>query len=84
MRAAQLKEYGDPVANVDVVDIGEPAPPGPNEVLIQVLYAAVNPADLLLAMGYYAVKPSLPSVIGNEGVGKVLEVGARRVQRQSR
>src|ERR1700730_519396 len=76
MRAAQLKEYGDPVANVDVVDIGEPAPPGPNEVLIQVLYAAVNPADLLLAMGYYAVKPSLPSVIGNEGVGKVLEVGA--------
>ena len=75
MRAALLKEYGDPVANIEVVDMAEPASPGTDEVLVLVEYAPVNPADVLLLMGYYAVKPTLPSVAGNEGVGTVLSVG---------
>ncbi|MDB5527289.1 MAG: alcohol dehydrogenase [Devosia sp.] len=75
MRAIQLNSYGDPIENVDVVDIPEPAAPGPGEVLVGMEYAPVNPADLLLAMGYYTVKPALPSVIGNEGVGTVLALG---------
>src|SRR5258707_8013642 len=75
MRAAQLSSYGDPVANVTFVNIPEPPAPKSGEVLVGMEFAPVNPADLLLAMGYYAVKPTLPSIIGNEGVGKVIAIG---------
>jgi NADPH:quinone reductase-like Zn-dependent oxidoreductase len=75
MIAVQLNAYGDPVENVEIVNVPEPNAPGLNEVLIGLEYSPINPADLLLAMGYYAVKPTLPSIIGNEGVGKVIAVG---------
>ena len=35
----------------------------------------MNPADMNTIQGTYAVKPKLPAVPGNEGVGIVLEVG---------
>src|SRR2546427_12248453 len=31
--------------------------------------------DLYLIQGVYPVRPSLPSVVGNEGVGRVLAIG---------
>jgi NADPH:quinone reductase-like Zn-dependent oxidoreductase len=43
--------------------------------LIAVDYALINFSDLLVARGLYALRPDLPSVIGNEGAGRVLEVG---------
>jgi NADPH:quinone reductase-like Zn-dependent oxidoreductase len=75
MRAVQLTAYGNPVEGLKYVDIPEPAAPGPNQVLIGIEFSPINPSDLLLANGIYAVRPSLPSVIGNEGVGRVLAVG---------
>jgi NADPH:quinone reductase-like Zn-dependent oxidoreductase len=77
MLAVQLNAYGDPLQNVELVNIPEPSAPGPDEVLVRLEYSPVNPADLLLAMGYYPVRPSLPSIIGNEGVGKTIAVGSR-------
>jgi len=75
MRAIQLTAYGDPVAGLKFVDIPAPEAPGPNQVLIGIEFSPVNPSDLLVARGIYAVRPALPSVIGNEGVGRVLAVG---------
>src|SRR5271154_364767 len=76
MRAVQLTAYGDPLESLKYVDIPEPAAPGPNQVLIGVEFSPLNPSDLLLAQGIYGVRPALPSVIGNEGVGRVIVLGA--------
>ena len=75
MRAVQLTAYGNPVEALKYVDIPAPEAPGPNQVLIGVEFSPVNPSDLLLANGIYALRPALPTVIGNEAVGRVLDVG---------
>src|SRR6266853_1700874 len=75
MRAVQLTAYGNPVEGLRYVDIPGPDAPGPNQLLIGVEFSPVNPSDLLLAEGMYALRPALPTVIGNEGVGRVLNVG---------
>src|SRR6476620_4410475 len=75
MRAVQLTAYGNPVEGLKYVETPEPDVPGPNHVLIGVEFTPINPSDLLLAKGLYALRPGLPTVIGNEGVGRVLNVG---------
>src|SRR5258708_24925933 len=75
MRAVQLTAYGDPIEGLRFVDIPEPEAPGANQVLIGVQFSPLNQSDLLLARGIYASRPALPTVIGNEGVGRVLAVG---------
>jgi trans-2-enoyl-CoA reductase len=50
--------------------------PGPNEVLVRMLAAPINPADLNVIEGTYGELPSLPCTIGNEGVGVVERVGS--------
>src|SRR6201998_3136032 len=75
MRAVQLTAFGNPVDGLECVDIPEPDTPGPNQILIGVEYSPINPNDLMVAQGIYAIRPPLPTVIGNEGVGRVLAVG---------
>jgi NADPH:quinone reductase-like Zn-dependent oxidoreductase len=75
MRAVQLIAYGDPIEGLKYLDIPTPGTPGPNEVLIGVEFSPLNQSDLLLARGIYGTRPVLPTVIGNEGVGRVLAVG---------
>ncbi len=75
MRAVQLTAYGNPVEGLKYVDIPAPDAPGPNQVLIGVEFSPIDPSDLLLAQGIYPLRPALPTVIGNEGVGRVLAVG---------
>ncbi|PPR26757.1 MAG: Quinone oxidoreductase 1 [Alphaproteobacteria bacterium MarineAlpha9_Bin4] len=49
-----------------------------NEVLIEVLFFPINPADLLLVEGKYGTaSPTLPSLIGAECIAKVLKVGKK-------
>src|SRR3984957_14584285 len=76
MRAVQLIAYGDPIEGLKYVDMPEPEAPAPNQVLIAVEFSPLNQSDLLLARGMYGTRPALPTVIGNEGVGRVLAVGA--------
>eukprot|EP01126_Amoeba_proteus_P010078 TRINITY_DN1390_c0_g1_i3.p1 TRINITY_DN1390_c0_g1~~TRINITY_DN1390_c0_g1_i3.p1 ORF type:complete len:315 (+),score=47.11 TRINITY_DN1390_c0_g1_i3:228-1172(+) len=45
------------------------------QVTIQMLFAPINPADINMIEGTYAIQPALPSVGGNEGLGKVVAVG---------
>src|SRR5712691_2690684 len=77
MRAVQLTSFGNPVDGLQYVDIPEPDAPGPNQVLIGVEFSPINPNDLMVAQGIYAFRPPLPTVIGNEGVGRILAIGPR-------
>ena len=47
----------------------------PGEAVLEVHYAALNPADRYLAEGQYPAKPSLPHILGRDGMGAVVEVG---------
>jgi NADPH:quinone reductase-like Zn-dependent oxidoreductase len=75
MRAVQLTAFGNPVDSLEFVHIQEPSAPGPGQALIGVEFSPVDLSDLLVARGVYPLRPSLPSVIGNEGVGRILAVG---------
>jgi NADPH:quinone reductase-like Zn-dependent oxidoreductase len=75
MRAVQLIAYGNPLEGLKYVDIPAPEAPGPNQVLIGIEFSPLNQSDLLLAQGIYGARPALPTVIGNEGVGRILAVG---------
>lgn len=68
-------EYGEP-AKVIQKQNEEIPEPSENEVLIKMLAAPVNPADINTIQGKYPSKPKLPAVPGNEGVAKVLKVGS--------
>ena len=75
MRAWLMDSY----AGVEQLRLGEmPDPqPGPSEVRLKLRYAALNPADAFLAQGLYPAKPSLPHILGRDGVGDVEVVGSR-------
>ncbi len=55
-------------------DVPDPKP-GPGEVLLDLLYAALNPADRYLAERQYPARPSLPHILGRDGIGVVAGVG---------
>jgi NADPH:quinone reductase-like Zn-dependent oxidoreductase len=60
MRAVQLTSFGDPVDGLQYVDIPEPNAPSSNQVLIGVEFSPINPNDLMVAQGIYAVRPRFP------------------------
>ena len=75
MQKAQYSQRGPiPQEFIDAVDF-EIAPLTSGQVLIQVLAAPINPSDVLTLTGLYGQLPPLPAVGGNEGVGKVVQLG---------
>jgi len=74
MRAVVCEGAG----GVDVLRIGEleDPTPGPDEVVIDVVAAGVNRADLLQRQGFYPPPPGAPGVIGLEVSGTISAVGA--------
>ena len=75
MRAIQITEFGNPSDVVRVVDLPEPPAPGAGEVKVAVEFSPLNLHDLLLVTGQL-VRPPLPRVLGNEGIGRIAEVGS--------
>jgi len=73
MRAWLMDSY----KGVEKLRLGEvPDPqPGPGQALLEMKFAALNPADAFLAQGMYPAKPPLPHILGRDGVGKVIAVG---------
>ena len=73
-RVARIYEYGNP----DVIKIEtESVPsPGPGEVLIEQTACAIHLADSYMRQGRYFLKPPLPNVLGLEGIGTVISIGA--------
>ncbi|XP_017770401.1 PREDICTED: probable trans-2-enoyl-CoA reductase, mitochondrial [Nicrophorus vespilloides] len=68
-------EYGDPCKVVQKCEEPLPDIKG-SDVLIRMLAAPVNPADINTIQGKYPSRPELPAVPGNEGVGEVVQVGS--------
>ena len=66
----------DSFEGIDNLRLGEVADPQPKsgEVLLRMRFAALNPADAFLAQAMYPAKPSLPHILGRDGVGVVLDV----------
>jgi NADPH:quinone reductase-like Zn-dependent oxidoreductase len=67
----------DSYEGVEKLRLGEvPDPqPGPGRVWLRIKFAALNPADAFLAQAMYPAKPSLPHILGRDGVGEVVAVG---------
>jgi NADPH:quinone reductase len=70
--------FMDSFDGVEKLRLGEtPDPqPGPDQVLLRLRFAALNPADAFLAQALYPAKPALPHILGRDGVGDVVAVGA--------
>ena len=75
-RALVFTEYGGP-EHEELADVAKPVP-GPDELLVAVRAAGVNPADWKVRAGYLRkVAPvELPAVLGREVAGVVESVGA--------
>ncbi|MSR64259.1 MAG: alcohol dehydrogenase [Verrucomicrobiae bacterium] len=70
-----IREVGSPL---DVVRVEKWELPGlqPHQVVVEMKAAPINPADINVLEGKYIIRPTLPAVIGNEGVGIVAECGS--------
>ena len=74
MRAWLMDSY-EGVEKLRLDEVPDPRP-GAGQVAIRMIYAALNPADAFLALAQYPAKPKLPHVLGRDGVGEVISVGA--------
>src|SRR5438094_1660447 len=77
MRALVLKRYGRP-DQVAFVDTPRPAP-RPDEILVQVHAAGLNPIDNMIPKGTFKpiIKFQLPATLGSDLAGIVVETGSR-------
>lgn len=77
MKALTFKRYGkSPEIGFD--EVLQPTP-GPDELLVQVHAAGVNPIDNMIPTGLFkaVLKFRLPAVMGSDLAGVVTEVGSR-------
>ena len=63
------------IGGLRLADAPDPIPQ-PDEVILEVHYAALNPADAYLAENQYPAKPRLPHILGRDGVGRVVARGS--------
>ena len=75
MRAVVLTDYGD-VDRLELRELPDPTP-GPNEILVRVAAASINPIDWKLRSGAgRAYMPlELPAVLGRDASGTVIALG---------
>lgn len=73
-RVFYVRPDPDPSRTVEVLDVPEPPCP-PAGVIVSVLARPINPADLLLLTGRHVFVPELPSPVGIEGAGRVVQAG---------
>lgn len=74
MRAWLMRSY-EGVDKLDLTEVADPKP-GPGEALLEMRFAALNPADAFLAKAMYPANPPLPHILGRDGVGKVVALGS--------
>ncbi len=74
MRSAIHTRFGEPA---EVLSLGDsPTPePGPGEVRVKTLLAAIHHHDLWTIRGQYGYKPQLPAIGGSEAVGVIDALG---------
>ena len=76
MQAIQIESFGNPAEVMKVVEIPDVGAPAKGEVVIALEASPINMSDLLMISGRYGHRPKLPSVMGTEGVGRVVAVGS--------
>jgi NADPH:quinone reductase-like Zn-dependent oxidoreductase len=76
MKAIQIATFGKPADVAQCVNAADVGAPGKNEVVLAVEASPINQYDLLMIAGGYGYRPRLPSIVGTEGVGRVIAVGA--------
>ena len=75
MLRAEYRQRGPiPYDVIEAVEFDKPTLQS-GEVLLELLAAPINPADVLTLTGDYGMLPPLPAVGGKEGVAKVVELG---------
>ena len=74
MKAWLLPQTGS-ISNLQLTDVAAPVA-GEGEVVLKLEYAALNPADRYLAEGQYPARPAWPHILGRDGIGSVVSVGA--------
>lgn len=75
VKAAIYETHGNPSEVLRVVEQDWPRP-APDEAVVEMRAAPLNPADLNAIEGKYPLKPQLPATPGMEGAGVVVETGA--------
>ncbi|XP_051920467.1 enoyl-[acyl-carrier-protein] reductase, mitochondrial [Hippocampus zosterae] len=75
-QALVYANHGDPSGVIQLKNV-DLRPVGPKDVLVKILAAPINPSDINMIQGTYAILPQLPAVGGNEGVAQVVEVGGQ-------
>ena len=73
MKAWLLDKF-EGLSNLRLAEAPDPQPAA-GEVILEVQYAALNPADRYLAEGQYPAHPPLPHILGRDGVGTVGQLG---------
>lgn len=68
---------GQGLGDLRLAERPAPPPPGPDEITVQMVSMAINPADLLMLQGRYGRQPAAPFLPGTEGVGRVVAAGAQ-------
>src|ERR1700752_3580697 len=76
MRRLQLIAHGEPSDVIELDTVSEPVL-GQEEVLISMEAAPLNPSDFLFVRRLYGVRPTFPSSVGAEGVGRVVKIGSK-------
>ncbi|MET7408454.1 zinc-binding dehydrogenase [Streptomyces parvulus] len=74
MRVMELVRFGAAEAAFATRELPRPTP-GPGQVLVRVVATSVNPLDLQTRRGDYRDQVALPTVIGNDVSGVVVETG---------
>eukprot|EP01013_Petalomonas_cantuscygni_P033145 TRINITY_DN59978_c0_g1_i1.p1 TRINITY_DN59978_c0_g1~~TRINITY_DN59978_c0_g1_i1.p1 ORF type:complete len:382 (+),score=62.42 TRINITY_DN59978_c0_g1_i1:71-1216(+) len=77
--AAVLSAYdkGNPAAHLTYTSQHPRPPCPPDSVIVRLEYAPIHPSDVNICQGTYLSLPSaLPSVVGNEGSGVIVEIGS--------
>src|SRR5713101_8263887 len=75
IKAVVYERHGNP-AEVLSVETRPWPKPAPDEAVVQMRAAPINPADLNAIEGKYPVRPQLPATPGFEGAGVVVDLGA--------
>lgn len=77
MKAVQIEKYSKKIS-VNINNIKKPTPK-PDEILIKVHYAAINPLDIMNIRGSVKLIQNykMPLTLGNEISGEVVEIGKK-------
>src|SRR3954470_3682768 len=74
MKAWLIDDMKSGIGQLRIGTVMDPSPE-PAEAILEVQYAALNPADRYLAEGQYPARPAFPHILGRDGVGTVVDVG---------